>query len=281
MNDTEQKALQRESWNTAAAGWGTWWRTLEEAAQVVSDRLIELAEIRAGHTILDVATGIGEPSITAARLVGPSGRVVATDQAPEMLRLGRERAAALRLGNIEFLEMDAEAPTLPAGSFDAVLCRWGLMFLPDIGGALGRLRGLLREGGRMATAAWGPAEEVPMIMLAGPILRERLGLEPPPPDALGPCRFAEPGRLEREFEKAGFSEIVAERFTVTFTFESAETYSRFRQDVSPQSRDLMQQFPAEQVQEVLDEITEAARRFAGPDGRVRMDNTVICVAGRR
>lgn len=280
MNDTGQKAEEKADWNAVAPGWAKWWQTFENAAQVVSDRLVELAEIRPGHAVLDIATGIGEPSITAARAVGPGGRVVATDLASEMLRLGRARAVALGLANIEFLEMDAAAPTLPAASFDAALCRWGLMFLPDITGALGRLRGLLREGGRLAAAAWGPAEEVPMITLAGPILRERLGLEPPPPDALGPCRFAEPGRLEGEFEAAGFTDIVAERFSVSYEFDSVGAYTRFREDVSSQTRELMERFPEDQRQEVLAEITEAARRFAGPDGRVRMDNTVICVAGR-
>lgn len=281
MDTREQKAEQRANWNAVAAGWDKWWTTFEHAAQKVSDRLVDLAEVRPGHTVLDLATGIGEPALTAARRVGPEGRVVAADQALEMLRLGRARAEAARLDNIEFRETDAEAPEFPEGSFDALLCRWGLMFVPDIAGALARLRILLRDGGKFATAAWGPPEEVPMIGLAAPILRDKLKLDAPPPDALGPFRFAEPGRLEAEFEKAGFSDVAGERFTITYEFDSAEAYSQFRQDVSSQTRELVERFPPEQLQEALDAVTEAARSYAGPDGRIYMDNTVICVAGRR
>jgi cyclopropane fatty-acyl-phospholipid synthase-like methyltransferase len=75
--DGEQfKVSQRQSWDSAALGWKEWWQTLEVAAQKVSDKLIELAEIKPGQKVLDIATGIGEPAVTAARkLVGLSGSI--------------------------------------------------------------------------------------------------------------------------------------------------------------------------------------------------------------
>ena len=105
---------------------------LERAAQHVNARLVELAHVDAGHQVLNIATGLGEPAFTAARRVGPVGRVVATDVSPQMLALAQEGASMLGLQNIEFREMDAEDADLSEHTFQAILCRWGLMFLPHL-----------------------------------------------------------------------------------------------------------------------------------------------------
>ena len=132
--DSEQyKTSQRQSWNKVAEGWQKWWKTFEQDAQKVNERLIELAEIKQGDKVLDIATGIGEPAITAARKVGIKGHVLATDISPQMLKIAKERAASFGLQNIvEFKEIDAERididlePLLQQlSSFNAVLCRWG------------------------------------------------------------------------------------------------------------------------------------------------------------
>ena len=148
------KARQRDDWGTAAEGWRKWWPVIERTMRPVSDRLLDLARVQPAHRVLDVATGTGEPAITAARRVSPTGQVLATDQAPQMLTIGRERAERLGLANVEFREMDAETLDLPPQSFDAILCRCGLMFLPDLGQALGRMRQLLVPGGWLAAAVW-------------------------------------------------------------------------------------------------------------------------------
>ena len=99
---------QRRQWDSVAAGWKKWWPTIENGAQNVSQRMIELAEVRPGHQVLDIATGIGEPALLAAGRVGPAGRVIATDLSFRMLDIARERAAALGMANVEFMEADAE-----------------------------------------------------------------------------------------------------------------------------------------------------------------------------
>src|SRR5579885_2806347 len=136
------------NWDEAAAGWTKWWPTFERAAQVVSDRLIALAGVQPGWRVLDIATGIGEPAVSAARKVGPTGKVLAIDHSTGMLEAARKRAAQLGLTNIEFRHVDAETIALPERDFNAILCRWGLMFIPDLTGALGRMRALLAEGGK-------------------------------------------------------------------------------------------------------------------------------------
>jgi ubiquinone/menaquinone biosynthesis C-methylase UbiE len=145
--DSEQfKIDQRQRWNSVAADWNEWWQTIEIAAQKVSDRLVELAEIKLGHKVLDIATGIGEPAVSAARKLvevdgsgnkindnEKTGHVLATDISSEMLTIAKQRAAALGLQDvIEFRQADAEMQELLESSFDVVLCRWGLMFMPNL-----------------------------------------------------------------------------------------------------------------------------------------------------
>src|SRR5918996_2179755 len=130
----EFKAAQKAGWNSVAAGWQEWWQTFEKDAQRLSDHLVELAKIDSSSKVLDVATGIGEPAVTAARKVRniDGGHVLATDIAPQMLSIAKQRAAYLGLQKIiEFKEGDAETIDLPTSTFDAALCRWGLIYLPD------------------------------------------------------------------------------------------------------------------------------------------------------
>jgi ubiquinone/menaquinone biosynthesis C-methylase UbiE len=132
----------------------------EAAGQVVSRKLVDLAGFEPGDKVLDVATGYGEPALTAARALLPGGQVVAADIAPNLLAFGRERARRAGLDNVVFRESDAETLEFPDATFDAVLSRQGLQFLPDVAGTLKRLNSALRSGGRLAATVWGPPDTV-------------------------------------------------------------------------------------------------------------------------
>jgi ubiquinone/menaquinone biosynthesis C-methylase UbiE len=153
LNSKQYKEGQRQSWNSVAAGWQKWWKTIEIGAEKVSSRLIELSDIKLGSRVLDIATGIGEPAITAAKHVGSSGHVLAIDISSQMLSIAEQRAISLGLQDvIEFKEGEAETIDLPTAKFDAVLCRWGLMFLPDLSTGLSNIYRSLVDGGRLAAA---------------------------------------------------------------------------------------------------------------------------------
>jgi ubiquinone/menaquinone biosynthesis C-methylase UbiE len=133
IDPAQFKQGQRESWDSVASEWQKWWKTIERGAEKVSRRLIELAEIKPGSRIVDIATGIGEPALTAANQLGKSGHILATDISPQMLSIAKQRAISLGLQDvIEFKEGDIEIVDLSPSTFNAVLCRWGLMFLPDL-----------------------------------------------------------------------------------------------------------------------------------------------------
>jgi ubiquinone/menaquinone biosynthesis C-methylase UbiE len=281
FDPVQYKAQQKQDWSAVANGWKKWWTTFEGSAQAVSDRLVALAQLQPGHQVLDVATGIGEPAVTAARQVGPTGRVLATDQAPQMLALARARTLEFGLTNIEFREVDAEQLEFPTQSFDAILSRWGLMFLPDLALALQRMHGLLRPGGRLAAAVWAAPQKVPLISVAMGMVRQQLQTPPPPADVPGPFSLAETGRLAQALTRAGFTDIRSEPLTVTFAWPTAEDYTRFQQDIAAPITALLDKEPPERRAAVWQAVTEAARQHADPDGYVRMANEAICVSARR
>ena len=158
-NSKQYKESERRSWDSVAHGWEKWWRTIEKGAGIVSSRLIDLAGIKIGSRVLDISTGIGEPAITVAREVGNTGRVLATDFSSEMLSIAKKRAINAGLERvIEFKQGDTETIELPDSYFDAALCRFGLMFLPDLDTALLNIYGSLVNNGRFAAAVWASSE---------------------------------------------------------------------------------------------------------------------------
>src|SRR5258706_14211211 len=197
------KAEQRAQWSAAAQGWRKRWAVFEQGAQSLSERLMEQAHVAPGQRVLDVATGIGEPAMTAAHWVGPSGAVLAIDQAPQMLAVARERMQAAGIRTVEFIEGDAEAVALPLDSFDAIVCRWGLMFFHDPVGTLARFRNSLVPRGWLAVAIWGPPERVPMISLPFSVLSRKLGRPPSLPSGPSPFALSDPTRLEQVLRAAG------------------------------------------------------------------------------
>lgn len=275
------KASQRRDWTEAAAGWRKWWGHFEAIAGPVGDRLIQLAAIRAGHRVLDVATGIGEPALTAARLVGPGGRVVGTDISPGMLEVAWERAAELGLGNVEFHEMDAEALDLPESSFDAVLCRFGLMFLPDVDRALVGIRRLLVPGGRFAASVWGPPERVPMNSVTFGAIARVLELPPPAPGTPGLFSLADADALAGKLRAAGFAEVETETLLVQAEFDSLGEFILFVQEVAAPIKNLLADESPERRAQVWRAVGEANEQFVGSDGRLQSSGESILVAGRR
>ncbi|HEY6883875.1 MAG TPA: class I SAM-dependent methyltransferase, partial [Nitrososphaeraceae archaeon] len=236
--DSEQfKITQRHSWDSVSTGWKEWWETVEIAAQKVSDRLIELAEIKPGNKVLDIATGIGEPAVTAARKLvelasgygnksGDNndnknkknvGHVLATDISSQMLIIAKQRAAAMGLQDvIGFREGDAETLEIQDSSFDVVLCRWGLMFMPHLDSTLSHIFHALISGGRFVCTVWAEASKVPFISFPMNIVKHELQVPPLPPGTPGPFALADIDILQGALSNAGFRDIRSETLNVTF-----------------------------------------------------------------
>jgi SAM-dependent methyltransferase len=280
IDPVEFRDGQRQQWNSAAAGWRKWSDLIDGASSGVSERLVEMAGVEPGSRVIDVAAGYGEPSLTAARVAGPEGRVIATDISAEMLAYGRERAAAARLENIEFVESDASSLDFPEGTFDAALSRWGIIFEPDGEGAAAKVRGFLKPSSRMAIASWGPPERVPMLAIPMRTAMQRLEVPPPPPGTPGPLSRPTPDAIGGLLEGGGFSDVEVEEAVVELEWESAEAFTTFVREIAPPITAMIAPHPPDVQEATWAAITEAVGREAEGDGRVRFENLALLAAGR-
>lgn len=273
-------AEKPRDWSKTAAGWRKWFYLVESAAQPVSDALVEMAGVAEGHRVLDLATGLGEPAVTAARRVGPMGHVLATDRTQAMLDFGIERAEAEDLGNIEFRIMDMTAIDVPRESFDAALCRWGLMFVPDLVAVLSDMRQVLKPDARFATAVWGLPERAPSSSLAGRVIKQELGLDFDTEGANTPFALSDSSVTLGAFKAAGFGDIESRAVDVRYVFQSAEEYAQFRRDRSSVPGKI-EHLPEADQERAWAAVVEAARDWEREDGKVEMSNEAVCVAGKR
>lgn len=274
------KEEQRQQWDSVATGWKKWWRVIEGGAQHVSQRMVDLAEVKPGQRVLDIATGIGEPALLAASRVGTAGLVVATDLSSQMLDIARERADTLGLTNVEFIESDVEGLNFPEGSFDAILCRWGVTSLPNPSNTLVAIRRMLTPSGSFATAVWEAGSKGrPMASIATDVAREIFDLPSPRPEA--PSLFGSAkGALEKEMIHAGFTDVRVEEMTLTLELPSTEACAQYLMDVSPEFATLLSDKSSEQQNKFRQRLAEKLRQYVMVDGSVRVPNVTICAAGR-
>jgi ubiquinone/menaquinone biosynthesis C-methylase UbiE len=282
QSSDEFKAQQRQMWDNAAAGWQTWWETIERGAQKVSDKIVQLAEIKQGDRVLDIATGIGEPAVTAAKKVMPNGKVVAIDISPQMLAIARTRAKSLGLdGIMEFRESDGEKidSLEPISKFDAILSRFGLMFFPNLSEVLVKIREVLATNGRLSAAVWSAPSKVPWLDLAFAAVRKQINAPAPPPGTPGPFALADIESLKQSFSQAGFKDIKIDTFQITFEFDSPESYTKLHRQTATRIHAMLANQTEEVKKQTWDSITEAVWQYADSHGRVNLDNEVICIVG--
>lgn len=249
----------------------------EPYEEPVNTRLIELAEIDTGHTVVDVATGIGDPALSVARRVGPAGRVIATDQSAAMLAAAEKRARDRGLTNIEFRQLDANEYDFPAETIDAVVCRWGLMFLSDLADALGRMRRSLRAGRCLAAATWDEADKVPIISLRRRVMQDF----DIPSGPLDPFRLSSAAALGSAATAAGFEEVHVARSVVPYEYASADAFVNAQRTAHESRLTALLARPAQQQAEFWRALGVAAQPYTGADGVVRMPSEILLMAARK
>ncbi len=197
------KNAQREQWNKDSAAWQRWNPVLDRCYGEITRQMLDLAWIKPGQRILDVAAGAGEPAVSAAERVGPSGHVLATDISEGIVELARQVARERGLEQVETRAMDGEKLDLPDASFDAVLCRFGLMYMPHPVTALREWRRALRAGGRVAVVVFSTPERNSWGAVPGSIIRRRAQLPPPAPGQPGPFSLGGKRALAQDHHSRG------------------------------------------------------------------------------
>jgi len=260
------KNAQREQWNKDGAAWRRWNPTLDRWYGEPTRRMLDLARIRPGQRILDVAAGAGEPAVSAAERVGPHGYVLATDLSEGIVELARQVALERGLAQVETRAMDGEALDLPAASFDAVLCRLGLMYMPHPVTALREWRRVLKEGGRVAVVVFSTPDRNPWGAVPASIIRRRAQLPPPAPGQPGPFSLGDPGVLEDAFRRAGFAQPEVHAVPVPHRAARAAEYVRVAREAFGGFNAMMAQLSPPEREAAWNEIEASMRSFESHGG---------------
>ena len=260
------KNAQREQWNKDGAAWRRWNPTLDRWYGEVTRQMLDMAWIQPGQRILDIAAGAGEPAVSAAERVGPGGYVLATDISEGIVELALQVARERGLKQIETRAMDGEKLDLPDASFDAVLCRLGLMYMPHPVTALREWRRALRAGGRVAVVVFSTPDRNRWGAVTASIIRRRAQLPPPVPGQPGPFSLGGPGVLEGFFRQAGFANPEVRAMPVPHRMANAADYVRVAREAFGAFNAMMAHLSPQERESVWNEVEGSMRSFESPDG---------------
>ena len=269
----------REHWNEVAARSQRWTPVMRAQIAPATELMLNLAHLRPGDRVLDIAAGDGYQSVAAALRVGSNGYVLAVDLAPEQVKHAAATAREAGINHIETMVMDAESLDLPEGSFDAVLCQLGVMFLPDVDRGLREMLRVLTPGGRASLVISTPGGNAESDLVES-IVRGRVGAGTPMPARRSGASLGARGVMRQKMEAAGFEAVEAHEVAVPLRLASAEDAVNLVRDLHPTLDEMMAPLTADEREAVWREVNQATAAFVGPDG-FESSSRVVVVAGAR
>jgi SAM-dependent methyltransferase len=275
----DNKTLQE--WRETARFWTKHSGTIRTMFAPLTVALIQDAGIGEGQTVLDVAGGTGEPSLTIAERVGSKGSVTCTDAVAEMVAAAETEAQRRGLTNIAFRQCVADSLPFKSNSFDAVVSRLGVMFFPDPLAALREMLRVAKPGGSLGLAVWDQSELNPFIHIVTDVMSRYVESPPANPDSPNAFRFAELGKLAGIFQLAGVDDVHerAFRFQIEAPISPSE-YWELRSETSDTLREKLAKLSAEQVLRVRQEVLEAVGEFF-PNDQMNLPAQMIIVTGKK
>lgn len=262
----ELRQATYKTWETIAPTWAKRRDFVDGVSAPVEAWMLEALDPKPGQTVLELACGTGQSSLSAAEAVKPDGRVLATDFSPAMLEQARARATETGAGNIEHRVLDAQEMDLGDDSVDGVLCRFGYMLMPDPASALAETRRVLRPGGHLALAVWGPPERNPFFAIGGGSLVLEGHMDPPDPSLPGVFNMASEERTRALVETAGFEQVRVEEIPVQARFGSVDEYLEVVLDTAGQLAMALRGLSAEELDAVKGRMEEGFSSFAADGG---------------
>lgn len=260
------KARALAEWGAQAEGWRRAAPTLTQYLDPPTEIMFDLVGLHIGDRVLDVAAGSGGQTMLAARRVGPSGFVLATDLSPQMLAFAAMELQQAGLTNVETQVMDAENLQLAEESFDAVICRTGLEFFPEPEKALGGMRQVVKTGKKVGVVVFSVPDKCPFIAIPASIISERAQIPAPPPGAPGLFRLAQPGLLQALYERAGFRNVQVVSVSTHLHLPSAVACVHFIQEVGGPLQHILAPFSEAQRQATWDAVEQALRHYESASG---------------
>jgi SAM-dependent methyltransferase len=266
-------------WSAVAEGWEQHASYVDARAAAATEKLLELAGPRTGERVLELACGPGGLGLAVAPLVDP-GEVVISDVASEMTAIAAARAKALGLANVSTRDLDLEQIAEPDASFDVVLCREGLMFAADPGRAVREIARVLRPGGRVALAVWGPRERNPWLGLVMDAVAAQLGRPVPPPGVPGPFSLDDAERLAALLTAADLEGATVGELAVPLRAGSFEEWWTRTSALAGPLATMLAALPEEAHRALRARARATIREYETPDGIELPGLTLVAVARR-
>jgi enediyne biosynthesis protein CalE5 len=229
-------------WQSVAPGWAEHADYVDARGARLTERLLELARVAPGDRVLELACGAGGLGLAAAEM---AGEVVLSDVAPAMAEIAAARARERGLDNVETLTLDLDAIEQPDAAYDVVLCREGLMFADDPSRAAGEIARVLRPGGRVAVAVWGPRERNPWLAIVLDGVSAHLGVPMPPPGVRGPFSLSDAGELRDAL--APFADVAIEELEVPLRAGSFDEWWTRTTALAGPVAQLLKQLPEDEI----------------------------------
>jgi SAM-dependent methyltransferase len=275
----ELRARLRGMWAAVAPRWAEHAAYADARGADVAETMLELTTPQPGERVLELACGPGGLGLAAAERVAPGGSVVLSDVVPEMTSIAAARASALGLDNVTARDLDLEQIDEPDASYDVVLCREGLMFVPDPGRAARQIARVLRPGGRFAVAVWGPRERNPWLGVVFDAVSGELGAPIPPPGVPGPFSLADSDLLGRLLSDAGLADVaVTEQAAPLRAGSFDEWWERTCALAGPLAK-ILASLSEQEVQSIRARARDAVRTYETPGG-VELPGVTLLASGR-
>lgn len=270
-----------EAWRESAQYWAKHSDMIRTMFMPLTRALVEHGGIHEGQSVLDVAGGAGEPSLTIAEIVGPKGSVTCTDAVNEMVETARSEAQRRGITNVQFQQCTADALPFPSDSFDVVVSRLGTMFFPDPVAAVREMLRVTKPGGSLALAVWHKSELNPFCHVITSVIDRHINPGAVDPDAPNAFRFAEPGKLAGVMTEAGASDV--QEHVVKFNLEAPLSPLEFwsmRSQISDTLREKLAKLSAAEQSQITGEVEQAVQEFF-PANQMRFPAQMIIVTGNK
>lgn len=273
-----RKASMQQQWDAAAAGWNAHSRQIQAWLRRPSEAMLNMAEVRSGASVLDVAAGAGEHTLEIAQRVGPEGYVLATDLSAQILALAQQKFQAAGCDWAHTWVADAGQQLLPPASFDAAVCRLGWMLLPDPLRGLKSMKRALRPGARLCTLVFSGPQRNPCITTLMATALRHAGL--PAADPFQPgglLSLGKPGLADDLFRAAGFHDVASTAVDAPFHLPAVRDYMAFVRDAAGPVRQILGRLAPEAAEAAWSAMEEELDRFTGAQGWVGPNELLLTV----
>jgi ubiquinone/menaquinone biosynthesis C-methylase UbiE len=270
---------QKASWNKFSGGWKKWDDITMDFLKPMGDEIIRLLKPKNGDQVLDVASGTGEPGLTIASMLN-DGKVIITDLAEYMLEIARENAAKRGIKNIETRVCDVSELPFADNTFDAISCRFGFMFFPDMLLAAKEMARVLKPGGRIATSVWNIPEKNFWVTAIMGTINRNMQLPPPPPGSPGMFRCAKDGLMTDLFSKAGFKNISITEIAGNLNCQTSDVYWNMMTEVGAPIVAALSKADDAMKEKIKREVYEIVNQKY-PDGSVQIEASALVIYGEK